>query len=128
MITGHLPYQKMQRSKAAKLLTEGNRPELPNEDISEDLKELLKMYWAQDPNQQCSFDQVIFKMLEKKIVLPCYSKAKEKIYSFYEKCQIKINFSLKCLNAFDMIKNYIGKALQYRFEFLRARPILSSYQ
>lgn len=48
------------------MLNEGMRPELTETDLSKELKELIELCWSQDPNQRISFDQVIFKMVEKK--------------------------------------------------------------
>lgn len=51
------------------MLNEGMRPELTETDLSKELKELIELCWSQDPNQRISFDQVIFKMVEKKKIV-----------------------------------------------------------
>lgn len=109
----HIPFPKKGKSEVVKMLNEGMRPELTETDLSKELNGLIELCWSQDPNQRISFDQVIFKMVEKK-------KGRftsERIESFYEKCQVKSDYTLRCLNAFDTIKNYIGQTFQYRFEF-----------
>lgn len=129
MITGHIPYPKITRSEVISLLNqkENNRPELP-ENISKELKNFIGSCWSQDPLCRFSFDQIILNMINYKIVLPGDEEATDRIIAFYEKNQIKSDFTLKCLQAFSTIKNYIGKTFQYRFQFLRARHVLSNYE
>lgn len=66
MVTGHIPFPKKDKSEVVKMLNEGMRPELTETDLSKELNELIELCWSQDPNQRISFDQVIFKMVEKK--------------------------------------------------------------
>lgn len=66
-------------------------------------------------------------MIKKKIVFQQDEEKRKMIEKFYEENSIKSMNAQKCLDVFESIKNNIGKTYQYRYEFLRIRPLLNDY-
>lgn len=126
ILTGHKPFEKESNSKVVKLLYNNERPPLNIEDSN--IVDLINGCWDKKPNDRFSFDQILFKMVEDKIVFPTDESEREQILKFYIKNAIKNNKTRDCLKAFDSIQNYIGNTFQFRFEFERARSLLSSYK
>lgn len=126
ILTGHAPFEKENRNKVEKLLYSNERPPLKIDDPQ--LLELIEGCWNNQPSDRFSFDQILFKMTEEKIIFPTDKTESERICKFYEKNAIKNNKTKDCLKAFDSIKYHIGKTIQFRFEFERARSILSGYK
>lgn len=126
MLTGHLPFRNENANSVSSLLKENKRPKLP-EDTPDDLRKLIENCWSSEPAERYSFDKIVDKMIKKKIIFQKDENKRDMIIKFYEKNSIKSINAKECLSIFDLIKRCIGKTYQYRFEFLRIRPILSNY-
>lgn len=120
------PFQFDDSSSISDLLKEKRLPQLPD-DTPENLRKLIEKCWSTDPDDRYSFDNIVDKMIKKQIIFQNDIENVEMIEKFYEKNSIKSVSAKKCLDIFDSIKKSIGKTYQYRFEFLRIRPIINDY-
>ncbi|KAK8835526.1 protein kinase activity protein [Tritrichomonas musculus] len=103
------------------------RPPLPA-DLPENLRNLITSCWEQDPKKRFSFDKIIATMIRGQIVFPCDKDNTESILEFYKGQSIKNTIALKCIDLFEEVKKQIDSIFQYRFEFLRIRSTIHSYQ
>ena len=126
LITGQLPFRNESATSVSELLKNNKRPELP-EDTPENLRKLIEKCWSAEPEERYSFDQIIYKMIKKKIVFKRDEGKREMIEKFYEKNSIKSINAKKCLDLFESIKIFIGKSYKYRYEFLSVRKIINTY-
>ena len=127
MLTGHPPFGSEPGYKVIELLKNGERPTLPS-NISQDLKDLIEICWEQKPEARFSFDEVIEFMMTNKIIFPLDQPKSDLVLDFYKSNSIKSNIVYQCLDTFKMIMKFIERADQYRFEFLRIRPIINHYK
>ncbi|KAK8897190.1 hypothetical protein M9Y10_015126 [Tritrichomonas musculus] len=127
LITNQVPFYDLPKNADIEKLLENDRPTLPD-DLPENLQNLINSCWEQDPNKRFSFDKIVATMIREKIVFPCDESNRESIEKFYENNSIKNSSAITCIDSFEKIKKEIGYAFQYRFEFLRIRPIIHNYQ
>lgn len=127
LIEGHAPFRDRLKHEVMKMLDKCQRPEFTKK-VPDELKNLIECCWKQDPKERYTFDQVINEMINKRIIFPDDEKRSDCIEKFYEKKKVKNDKKNNCIASFELIKKYIGKAFQYRFELLRIRSVLNTYQ
>lgn len=127
LLTGQPPFKTLQAYEIDQKLKDKERPPLPKE-TPEELKELISLCWEHDPKLRISFDKVIEIMLEKRIIFPQDKENQSIVDDFYQRNKIKSNSAKDCIKTIEVIKKDIGTAYQYRFELIRSRSILQTYQ
>lgn len=96
------------------------------------IQNLINSCWEQNPKKRFSFHQIITTMIKdsqnRPIIFPCDIKNLKSIKEFYETRSISNPASITIIDSFENIKKDIAFAYQYRFEILKIRPIIHSYQ
>lgn len=129
LVEGHPPYNddSLTAIDVINKLRKNERPTFsPN--VPEKIKNLIENCWKQDPNDRFTFMQILKELITKKIVFEANGESNDVIEEFYKRIKVKDEERKNCLDAIMTIKQYIGRTSQYRFELLRIRSVLNSYQ
>ena len=155
LLMGEPPFKNLSDKKIKQKLNDGKRPTLLSQKELNEYKklsekneikdpkeiarfvelknkknicELIKKCWKHNPKKRFTFDNVIETMIDEKIVFPQDISCIQKIEEFYSRNKIKSNYARRCIRTISRIKGGIGSASQFRFELIRARSILQTYQ
>lgn len=100
--------------------------------LPKNIQNLVNSCWEQNPKKRFSFHQIITTMIKdsqnRPIIFPCDIKNLKSIKEFYKTRSISNPASITIIDSFENIKKDIAFAYQYRFEILKIRPIIHSYQ
>lgn len=134
-LTGSAPFVSIDPVESSKMIKAGERPTIEfdspqnfSKEQADKLINLINSCWSQHPNDRPSFDLITEKMIEENIIFPDDIGNQAVIQEFYNRQKIKSSCVNECISLLNLIKQDIGQVFQYRYEFLRARPILHNYQ